>query len=544
VNNFRRIGTVNTLVHKTSWFPRQIVLLRLGLTAVAIAGSDSVAIAQSPAARLRLAQPMQRMPVVSRGGTPSQEPLPMPLMPTPIRPASSSITERFGRLFSFHPPSSATTPVSGAEMSKPIAAGSASSSPVFGDLPGVGSRRGTVAPLGMMGGHDAGKSSAFGRGWEEFRGFLLGKPGQGGGSSSVMPVSSMMVSSAGTPLPSSAESSRVGLPAQTGTGGSGGTGVVMAAGGGTVPQNPVLAPGAENATASATIYSSPPAYRWYGWGTTTPGANPYAPSGKSPQASASWYSQSRATPGAFPVPAELPRSVTAPRNEPPMYAADPSASGDEGGVRSSASVIPTTRAGNSPSPSSSPASASPNPVAVTRAVPAIASPMVGLPPAVTDPPPVPLPGIRPAPVAMSKPRQSTDMLPSRSVVSSANSEVVTWKAVPGAVRMPAGGESESLPTRIPPPRVMLEREADSGTAEPAPLPPTVILPPEQLRSLILTACQEWVRDVEVTALGQGKIQVKFAAFSESHAHAAAEAVSQLPEVRGYEIGFEARISGR
>jgi hypothetical protein len=91
---------------------------------------------------------------------------------------------------------------------------------------------------------------------------------------------------------------------------------------------------------------------------------------------------------------------------------------------------------------------------------------------------------------------------------------------------------------------MLEREADSGTAEPAPLPPTVILPPEQLRSLILTACQEWVRDVEVTALGQGKIQVKFAAFSESHAHAAAEAVSQLPEVRGYEIGFEARISGR
>jgi hypothetical protein len=53
-------------------------------------------------------------------------------------------------------------------------------------------------------------------------------------------------------------------------------------------------------------YAGNPAYRWYGWGTTTPGANPYAPAGEYPAASSQWYTMSGATPGAFPVPVTNP----------------------------------------------------------------------------------------------------------------------------------------------------------------------------------------------------------------------------------------------
>ncbi|MGL6074184.1 MAG: hypothetical protein ACRC8S_08485 [Fimbriiglobus sp.] len=49
------------------------------------------------------------------------------------------------------------------------------------------------------------------------------------------------------------------------------------------------------------VYAGPPAYRWYGWGTTTPGRNPHAPDGRYPRGSSNWYAQTGATPGAFPV---------------------------------------------------------------------------------------------------------------------------------------------------------------------------------------------------------------------------------------------------
>lgn len=52
------------------------------------------------------------------------------------------------------------------------------------------------------------------------------------------------------------------------------------------------------------VYAGPPAYRWYGWGTTTPGRNPLAPTGQSPSGSSTWFAQTGATPGAFPVTAQ------------------------------------------------------------------------------------------------------------------------------------------------------------------------------------------------------------------------------------------------
>lgn len=67
----------------------------------------------------------------------------------------------------------------------------------------------------------------------------------------------------------------------------------------------------------APVLAGPPAYRWYGWGTVTPGANPYAPTGQYPKASADWYTLTKATPGAFPVP--IPASDAGLGPEPPTY---------------------------------------------------------------------------------------------------------------------------------------------------------------------------------------------------------------------------------
>lgn len=72
----------------------------------------------------------------------------------------------------------------------------------------------------------------------------------------------------------------------------------------------------------APVFAGPPAYRWYGYGGVTPGANPYAPTGQYPKASANWYSVTGATPGAFPVPVMNPLR-SPPGAEPPTYAVVP-----------------------------------------------------------------------------------------------------------------------------------------------------------------------------------------------------------------------------
>ena len=72
----------------------------------------------------------------------------------------------------------------------------------------------------------------------------------------------------------------------------------------------------------APVYAGPPAYRWYGWGSVTPGANPYAQTGQYPPASANWYSITGATPGAFPVPVTNPLPAGT-GTEPPAYVAVP-----------------------------------------------------------------------------------------------------------------------------------------------------------------------------------------------------------------------------
>src|SRR5207237_1014571 len=49
------------------------------------------------------------------------------------------------------------------------------------------------------------------------------------------------------------------------------------------------------------------------------GSNPYAPAGQYPRGSANWYSQTGATPGAFPVPVTANGARPEPGVEPPAY---------------------------------------------------------------------------------------------------------------------------------------------------------------------------------------------------------------------------------
>ena len=89
------------------------------------------------------------------------------------------------------------------------------------------------------------------------------------------------------------------------------------------PEQPTAAtPFRGTGASGAPVYAGPPAYRWYGWGTVTPGANPFAPTGQFPKASANWYSITGATPGAFPVPVMNPLR-TPPGTEPPNYSSAP-----------------------------------------------------------------------------------------------------------------------------------------------------------------------------------------------------------------------------
>lgn len=282
-----------------------------------------------------------------------------------------------------------------------------------------------------------------------------------------------------------------------------------------------------------TSYASPPAYRWYGWGTTVPGANPYAPSGKSPQGSAGWYSQSRATPGAFPAAAAA--SVPSPiaTNTPPAYTGPRPA--EDAPIRPATRledlrqpVLPATPA---PAPMSAPPAPMPTPA--PKAAPAplpfvqthAATPVA--PPAPPLPPPL---EFRPTmtPIAVS--------------TGTPSSPISTPPPTPGLTWTPAPAQAPTVaitPTTTGP-RIEIIRDHH----EPAPLPMSVTLSSEQLRKLISTACAGWATEVEVVSAGTGKVVVKFTALSESHAHAAAESVSSLPELKGFDVGFEARVIHR
>jgi hypothetical protein len=292
-----------------------------------------------------------------------------------------------------------------------------------------------VSPA-AVGAAPAKPKSMFDTGWQEFKGLVAGKPGE-----PFVP--------AGSPPPDPTKQAQTEPP--------------------------------------KAVYAGPPAYRWFGWGTTTPGANPHAPNGQSPQASANWYARTGATPGAFPTTTAQP--VTPAAYEPPQYA---------GPVR----PYPGPREPEpffAPPPASMPVNTPmfPPPTGVWTEPPIAQSPpSVELPPPNgLFPPPAP-PGVTPVPFTTGGD--------------------VQW--------MPVGARQELRPEVVP-------------TSAWSPAGPSL---EEQVRA----ACKGTAEVLAVQPTGPGRLTVRLNARTESHARVAADEVARLPALRGYEVAFEAKFGDR
>ncbi len=143
----------------------------------------------------------------------------------------------------------------------------------------------------------------------------------------------------------------------------------------------------------APVYAGPPAYRWYGWGSVTPGANPYAPTGQYPPASANWYAITGATPGAFPVPVMNPLRPPA-GTEPPAYVMVPNQRMPQPVNNYSAPTLPTSRGATPPFDV---ASNVPPPADLSRAEPRGEARVVPTP-TITPPPTIAVPALTPPPI--------------------------------------------------------------------------------------------------------------------------------------------------
>ena len=269
------------------------------------------------------------------------------------------------------------------------------------------------------------------------------------------------------------------------------------------------------------VYASPPAYRWYGWGGTTPGANPHAPAGVYPQGSANWYSHTGATPGAFPV-TPMASPTEAPAVEAPAYA---------GRVSDDPSFevpIPTR------SPDAKPRYLSEPPIPEPRIV---ARTPIGSPaPEMPAMPSVP----RGAPVAIatepSAPPPPTEL---------------NWQTASGKNAL----AKEPIPVLHAPPAVPLAADPAWSPVQSAPATPAVPTvsvirgqsesrEPQSIEAIIRSACIGRVAKAEVRSNGDRKLVVTFVAASEYAAREAAALVAKLPELKSYDVAFEARIVPR
>lgn len=264
--------------------------------------------------------------------------------------------------------------------------------------------------------------------------------------------------------------------------------------GGDAPNSPdANAPLRGTAANGAPVLAGPPAYRWYGYGSVTPGANAYAPSGQYPRASANWYSTTGATPGAFPVPVMNPLRPP-PGSEPPTYLAGtvpvqrgpiPTVPPERMTARESVNVIqplskpqdlrPTTGWQNPPPPNqqpvgsmavpkpgvSAPVFTNPKPPTAPTFAPAPLPAGAGLgamsPPAPV--PPVGVPTLTPLPALPSitaKPSPPLPVKPAESVVAVPLPPLPTPTPTPEVKRpiaglVPVSGNSPITATKLPVP---------------------------------------------------------------------------------------------
>lgn len=263
-------------------------------------------------------------------------------------------------------------------------------------------------------------------------------------------------------------------------------------------------------------YAGNPAFRWYGWGTTTPGANTYAPTGEYPNASSQWYAMSGATPGAFPVPVTNPFRP-APGNGAPTYVVS-------GPSPTAVPSVPPPSFVGSPVPT---APAGPQPIVETR--PFRYVPPDELPITST----VPVPSVPPASMnwrggnAPIPPK--AEEFPVRPATAETNWQPISYTAPAKTPAVPTNMVGQTLPKPPESRSEILQAVAQEPVAQPTLL--------ESVRSAAGTG----VRNVEAKRLGRDSVIVRFDAPSDAIAEAAAKAISQLAELKPYTVTFDVAV---
>jgi hypothetical protein len=254
-------------------------------------------------------------------------------------------------------------------------------------------------------------------------------------------------------------------------------------------------------------YAGNPAYRWYGWGTTTPGANSYAPAGEYPTASAQWYTMSGATPGAFPVPVTFPFRP-APGAGAPAYAVN---------------------AAPAPVPSVPPPSAivtgpvvSEGPKPIVETAPFRYVPPDELPTATGPVPSVP---------AVSGWRGGAPLSPkSEDIPARPATTEPAWQPIQTAppVNGPTLFIGQSPPKSVERPEILL-----AAVFEPVDKVPLL----DRVRS----AAGPDAKNLEVKQLGRDGVVVRFDAATDASAEAAAKAIAALADLKPYTVTFDVMV---
>ena len=318
------------------------------------------------------------------------------------------------------------------------------------------------------------------------------------------------------------------------------------------------------ATNGAPVMAGPPAYRWYGYGAVTPGANAYAPAGQYPKGSANWYGVTGATPGAFPVPVVNPYRST-PGNEPPSYVANP-LSRPPMMEQPRSNVVPVPPpVGVRPTPKMHTGISSMPPIeSIGTGVPTpqlqlqlplpkpVGVPMLPTPPklepvSVAPPIPIIVPKLEPVAIAPpsipAKPIIGTPVpaaKPAPDPLPPVLTEDTTWKMLP-AVTPPGTWNPATTPPAVPvlpPPDLFLEPGAKLVKSEivaRGQMPETSR--PDPAATLIQGVCKGRANGVDVRWNNSKKLTVCFEVRTQPEANKLVKDISARPELAPFAIDF-------
>ena len=285
------------------------------------------------------------------------------------------------------------------------------------------------------------------------------------------------------------------------------------------------------------VYAGTPAYRWYGYGGPTPGANPNAPNGLYPKGSANWYSQTGATPGAFPLPTSTVQR--APSYEPPTFIHQPA---QDSMAMQGQRVVANNVERTEPTPETQPQRRTEFAAPATVATSTPQMPQMPL---------MPMGAGQPLATSARQdaPRRTDDTVwsssttrqPQQAPIASSNtppltlvesqSKPVAAPAVPdttwGPSRVPVIAEPSRTPTT--PPQVTMSRGQ-------APLDET-----PDLGKLIRQVSFGRAEKVLVSVTGKNSLHVNLSVTQETDARDVAALISRLPELKEYAITFEAHL---